>query len=95
MIYTINGEEWRGKYKPSTEYPFHLGMYNFINIKLYLYRYEVKNDIKAIAHAHCPSLVTFCVTHQDLLLNYMPVVGNIINHIEQIIFAPPGTKKLV
>lgn len=30
MMYTIDGINWFGKYKPSTEYPFHLAMYIII-----------------------------------------------------------------
>lgn len=41
-----------GIHKPSSEYPFHLKLY------------EVRSDVKAVLHAHSPALVAFSIVRQ-------------------------------
>src|SRR5450759_4707397 len=41
-----------GKYSPSTELPFHNAIY------------EQRPDIRAVAHAHCPSLVAYSMVRK-------------------------------
>jgi L-fuculose-phosphate aldolase len=43
---------FEGKHRPSSEYPFHLAIY------------EARPDVHAIIHAHSPTLVTYCVAHK-------------------------------
>lgn len=71
-----------GKHKPSSEYPFHLAIYN------------ARPDIKAVLHAHPPALVSFsaagCVPRTDLL----PNVEKICGEIDFVPYALPGSNEL-
>ncbi|WP_440877098.1 class II aldolase/adducin family protein [Thalassotalea sp. PLHSN55] len=71
-----------GKHKPSSEYPFHLAIYN------------VRPDIKAVLHAHPPALVSFsaagCVPRTDLLPNVEKICGDI----DFVPYALPGSNAL-
>jgi len=41
-----------GQYRPSSEYPFHLAIY------------DVRSDVNVVLHAHSPALVAYCIAHK-------------------------------
>ncbi|EWH08816.1 class ii aldolase/adducin family protein [Catenovulum agarivorans DS-2] len=71
-----------GRHKPSSEYPFHLAIYN------------VRDDIKAVLHAHPPALVSFSaagiVPNNSLLAGVKGICGDV----DFVPYALPGSEQL-
>ncbi|MCX6232568.1 MAG: class II aldolase/adducin family protein [Bacteroidetes bacterium] len=72
----------KGKYKPTMEYQFHQGIY------------EVRDDIKAVAHAHPSGLVTYSLLQEISEFDHIPVLTHNILPIGFAPYALPGSKML-
>jgi L-fuculose-phosphate aldolase len=71
-----------GAHKPSSEYPFHLAIYNR------------RPDIKAIVHAHPPGVVAFSIVRQVPDTRVLPQVRAFCGEIGYAPYALPGTEAL-
>lgn len=71
-----------GPHKPSSEYPFHLAIY------------EARPDIKAVLHAHPPALVAFSVVREIPDTSLTPDAKYICGDIRMAEYALPGSKLL-
>lgn len=76
-----NGD-FEGKHRPSSEYPFHLAIY------------DVRPDVQAIIHTHSPSLVTYCVAHKIPDTQITPQTFAICGAIGYTPYVMPGSDKL-
>ncbi len=71
-----------GDHKPSSEYPFHLAIYN------------ERPDIKAVVHAHPPGLVAFSIVRKTPDTNILPQSRSLCGEIGYATYALPGTAAL-
>jgi L-fuculose-phosphate aldolase len=71
-----------GRHKPSSEYPFHLSVY------------QRRPDINAVLHAHSPGLVAFSSVRRLPELNLIPNVRLICGEITMAPYALPGSQLL-
>lgn len=71
-----------GRHKPSSEYPFHIAIYNN------------RPDIKAVVHAHPPALVSFSIVRQIPDTNVIPQAKHICGPIGYAPYALPGSNEL-
>lgn len=74
--------EFIGKHKPTSEYPFHLGIY------------RKRPDIKSVTHAHPTGLVAFSAAHRTAKFNVLPVLSKHCNNIGYSDYAIPGSEQL-
>ncbi|AWB68889.1 aldolase [Saccharobesus litoralis] len=71
-----------GRHKPSSEYPFHLAIY------------QARDDIKAVLHAHPPALVSFSASGMVPNTSLMAGVKDICGEIDFVPYALPGSEQL-
>lgn len=71
-----------GDHSPSSEYPFHLAIYNR------------RPDIKAVVHAHPPGIVAFSIARQVPDTRVLPQVRSFCGEIGYAPYAMPGTDAL-
>ena len=71
-----------GPHKPSSELPFHQAVY------------KMRPDLKAVLHAHSPSLVSFSIARINPELGLLPSVKKICPKIEIAKYAVPGSEQL-
>jgi len=71
-----------GEHNPSSEYPFHLAIYNR------------RPDIKAVVHAHPPGIVAFSIARQVPDTKVLPQVRAFCGEIGYAPYAMPGTEAL-
>lgn len=71
-----------GDHNPSSEYPFHLAIYN------------KRPDIKAVVHAHPPGIVAFSIARQVPNTKVLPQVRSFCGEIGYAPYAMPGTEAL-
>lgn len=71
-----------GAHKPSSEYPFHLAIYN------------ERPDIKAIVHAHPPGMVAFSIVRKTPDTRILPQTYFLCGKIGYAPYALPGTEAL-
>lgn len=71
-----------GDHKPSSEYPFHLAIYN------------ERPDIKAIVHAHPPGMVAFSIVRKTPDTHVLPQTRMLCGEIGYATYAMPGTAEL-
>ncbi|MFS4417622.1 class II aldolase/adducin family protein [Maribacter sp. 2307ULW6-5] len=71
-----------GPHKPSSEFPFHKAIY------------EIREDIKAIIHAHPPALVSFSIVHKIPNTNVIPQAKNACGPIGYATYELPGSEQL-
>jgi len=71
-----------GRHKPSSEYPFHLSVY------------EKRPDIGAVLHAHSPALVAFSIARKLPDINLIPTARLICGDITMAPYALPGSQHL-
>lgn len=71
-----------GDHPPSSEYPFHLAIYN------------KRPDIKAVVHAHPPGIVAFSIARQVPDTRVLPQVRSFCGEIGYAPYAMPGTEAL-
>lgn len=71
-----------GNHKPSSEYPFHLAIY------------EERPDIKAIVHAHPPGMVAFSIVRKTPDTRILPQTRFLCGEIGYASYALPGTEAL-
>ena len=71
-----------GDHNPSSEYPFHLAIYN------------KRPDIKAVVHAHPPGIVAFSIARQVPDTKVLPQVRSFCGEIGYAPYAMPGTEAL-
>jgi len=71
-----------GNHRPSSEYPFHLAIYN------------ERPDIKAIVHAHPPGMVAFSIVRKAPDTNVLPQTRFLCGKIGYASYALPGTAEL-
>lgn len=71
-----------GKYKPSSEFPFHKAIY------------EERPDIKAVIHAHPPALVSFSIVREIPNTNIIPQAKEVCGKIGYAPYGMPGSDEL-
>jgi len=71
-----------GRHKPSSEYPFHIAIYN------------CRPEIKAVIHAHPPALVSFSIVRKIPDTNVLPQAKNVCGPIGYAPYALPGSNDL-
>lgn len=71
-----------GDHKPSSEYPFHLAIYN------------ERPDIKAVVHAHPPGIVAFSIVRKTPNTHILPQTHSLCGEIGYAGYALPGTEAL-
>ncbi|MBN8788158.1 MAG: class II aldolase/adducin family protein [Terrimonas sp.] len=71
-----------GDHRPSSEYPFHLAIYN------------ERPDIKAIVHAHPPGMVAFSIVRKTPNTYILPQTHSLCGEIGYAGYALPGTAAL-
>lgn len=71
-----------GPHKPSVEYPFHASIY------------KMRPDIKAVLHAHPPSLVAYSIAREIPNMSIIPTAKKVCGDIAIAEYAVPGSKKL-
>ncbi|MBX2920644.1 MAG: class II aldolase/adducin family protein [Chitinophagaceae bacterium] len=71
-----------GKHSPSSEYPFHLAIYN------------ERPDIRAIVHAHPPGMVAFSIVRRTPDTRVLPQTHLLCGEIGYASYALPGTTAL-
>lgn len=76
-----NGE-FEGIHKPSIEYPIHLSIY------------ETRRDIKAVLHAHPPSLVSFSIVRRKPSTALIPQAPALCGKISMVEYDVPGSENL-
>ena len=71
-----------GRHKPSSEHPFHRSVY------------ARRPDIRAVLHAHSPSLVAFSIVRRLPEVNLIPNIKSICGEIAMAPYALPGSRLL-
>ncbi|HEX7755172.1 MAG TPA: class II aldolase/adducin family protein [Niabella sp.] len=71
-----------GEHKPSSEYPFHLAIY------------QQRPDIKAIIHAHPPGIVAFSIVRTTPDTRVLPQTYALCGEVGYAPYAMPGTEAL-
>lgn len=71
-----------GIHEASTEYPFHLAIY------------KARPDIKAVLHAHPPSLIAFSIVREIPDTRIIPKARDVCGEVGYAHYALPGSKKL-
>ncbi len=71
-----------GPHKPSSEYPFHLAIY------------QARPDLKAVLHAHPPALVAFSVIRKLPNTSLIPNAKFLCGEVRMAEYALPGSKLL-
>jgi len=74
--------EFYGNHRPSTEYPFHWGIY------------KKRDDISAIVHAHSPALIAFSIAGKVPDTHITPVSYQNCGEIGFAEYASPGSQEL-
>lgn len=78
----LSGEQLEGPYPPSSECPFHLGIY------------RARPDIKAIIHAHPSALVSFSICGQVPDVRVFPEASKVCGPVAFAPYALPGSERL-
>lgn len=81
VVFNKNGE-FKGKHRPSTEYPFHWGIY------------KKRPDIFAVVHAHSPALIAFSIAGKVPDTHITPVSFQNCGEIGFAEYASPGSQEL-
>ncbi len=71
-----------GTHRPSIEYPFHAAIY------------RARPDVRAVAHAHPPALVSFSITRTVPDTNILPKAHDICGTVGYAPYAMPGSAAL-
>lgn len=71
-----------GPHKPSSELPFHKAIY------------EIRNDIKAVVHAHPPALVSFSIVRKVPDTRIIPQAQQVCGPIGYARYSLPGSQQL-
>lgn len=71
-----------GKHKPSSEYPFHMKIY------------EVRDDIKAILHAHPPAMVAYSIVRKIPDITVFPGMEQCIGSVGMAEYGLTGSEEL-
>ena len=71
-----------GKYRPSSEYPFHLAVL------------KARPDLKAVFHAHPPALDAFCIDRTLPPVNILPGLASLCGKVAVAEYALPGSELL-
>lgn len=71
-----------GIHPPSSEYPFHLAVYN------------VRKDAKAVLHAHPPALVSFSIIRKIPDTKIIPNAKDVCGDVGYALYALPGSEEL-
>lgn len=79
---SLQGETLSGDHKPSSECPFHLGIY------------KTRRDIRAIIHAHSSALVSFSICGQVPDTRVFPEAWNVCGKVAFAPYALPGSEQL-
>ena len=79
---SLDGEQMSGPHPPSSESPFHLGIY------------KARPDIGAIIHAHPSALVSFSICGQVPEVRVFPEAWNVCGEIAFAPYALPGSEQL-
>jgi len=83
IIQVLPDGSFRGPHKPSVEHPFHLAVY------------RARPDIRAIVHAHPPTLVAFSLIRENPLPDLTPTCRELCSEIGSAGFGIPGSDTLV
>jgi L-fuculose-phosphate aldolase len=71
-----------GRHKPSSEYPFHLKIY------------QTDNRIRAVLHAHAPALIAFSTVRRLPDLTLLPAVAKTCGTVRMAPYAMTGSEQL-
>jgi L-fuculose-phosphate aldolase len=81
VVFNKKGE-FKGNFRPSSEYPFHWAIY------------KKRNDISAIVHAHSPALIAFSIAGKVPNSRITPVSYQNCGEIGFAEYASPGSQQL-
>lgn len=82
IIRVLPNGDIEGPHKPSSEYPFHLAIY------------QKRKDIRAVLHAHPPALVSFSIVRTIPNTNVIPGAHDVCGTVGYASYAIPGSDKL-
>ncbi|SMF06835.1 L-fuculose-phosphate aldolase [Alteromonadaceae bacterium Bs31] len=82
IVYIRKDGEHEGEHRPSSEYPFHLAIY------------EARPDIDAVLHAHPPALVSFSAAGKTPDLHMLPNTRHICEAVDFVPYGLPGSTDL-
>jgi len=82
IVCILQNGEVEGKHKPSSEYPFHLAIY------------EARPDLDAVLHAHPPALVSFSAAGKTPDLHMLPNTRHICKAVDFVPYGLPGSADL-
>lgn len=82
MVKLVDGQPQPHKHNPTSEYPFHLKIY------------EANKNITAITHAHPAAMVAYGAVHQTPKFNNIPEITKYCNNIGYVDYAIPGSQDL-
>jgi len=82
LVTDLEGKVLAGRGKPSSE------------IKMHLYAYKMRPDIKAIVHAHPPFATAFATTGLDLKAPLLPEVVLTVGPVPLAPYATPSTEEV-
>jgi L-fuculose-phosphate aldolase len=82
MVRIAADGSWSGSIKPTSEWHFHRAVL------------QARPDSRACAHAHCTSLVAFCLLGTPVPLDLFPDLSRWVNRVEVSPYAHPGSQHL-
>ncbi|WP_460767047.1 class II aldolase/adducin family protein [Niabella terrae] len=82
IVCVTKSGEVLGDHKPSSEYPFHLAIY------------QKRPDIRAVVHAHPPGIVAFSIARKVPDTSVLPQFRAFCGEIGYASYAMPGTEEL-
>lgn len=82
IMIDLDGNILEGSKKPSSEYMLHTTVY------------KIRDDIKAVVHAHPVTVSAFAIVGRAVDMGYMPEALMSLGHFPVAKYAKPGTKEL-
>lgn len=82
MVQLVNGKPAPHKHKPTSEFPFHLKIY------------EANPYIQAVTHAHPTAMVAYGAVHKTPKFNNIPEITKYCNNVGYTDYAIPGSDDL-
>lgn len=82
VVVKMSGAVEAGKWRPSTELPLHLAVY------------QARRDVKVIIHAHSPLATAFAVCRQEIPVAVEDLAQVVGRPVKVAAYAPPGSPAL-
>ncbi len=82
IVQVLPGGRIEGRHRPSSEYPFHLAVY------------EARPDVRSVLHAHPPALVSFSILNRIPDTRVVPKAAAICGDVGFAPYALPGSEAL-